>query len=174
MSLENGLGEAIRFVADQQRDDDEIRAGVENIFHKKGVFLEFLKIERDVLLKCGVDRATCDEMIDRINGARARIKRIKDVPDADSTIKAIEDLRDSACRMSKEFEWIFQQKKRDYELDKAFLKIYGVGLVIANLSALVLSWGISAAGSSASTGFGSLMVAWDGRLDDPGEEHPKN
>lgn len=133
------------------------------------VFTDFLKFEKDVLVKCGVDAVTADDVVSAIRPLYTELKQM--TFDPAKTFSAIEGLRDDVCKASRSARRAMDRAKTAVDDKKRLLKTYGVAAIIANLSTIPITMGASSAFIAISTVGGGLLISQRTDIKNP-PDHP--
>lgn len=166
-SCRHGLQQAI-FYTQAQANDPEQRAAARQIVSDLGRFSEFIAIEKDILLKCGVSENAADDILEQVSALREHYRA--ETFNADEVWHHAAALRDGACTAADGVDAHFRDRERFHEDRKRAMRTYGTALIAANLSALAFSAGGSAPVSFVSSGFGGLLLTWTGFLKEHGSE----
>jgi hypothetical protein len=169
-SFAHGLEEAIRYVGRQANDPQTVQQA-NAIVNDLKAFRKFLKLETEVLKRCGVNPKTAAEL--------ARLtEQYRDSYDlgalnTDEMLAGIRALQSEACTgMTDAAAYVADQQQlfKDAQFD---LRVTASSIAAGNLSALAITMGMSGILTTVSAGFGGLMMTWAGFMKDRTQSPPK-
>jgi hypothetical protein len=152
-------------------NDPSTQAFARLILSDLRVFTDFLKFEKDVLVKCGVDAVTADDIVAAIRPLYTELKRM--TFDPAKTFAAIESLRDDVCKASRSARSAMNRAKTAVDDQKRVLKVYGVAATVANLSTIAITLGASSPFIAISTVAGSLLISHRTDIKNPLDHPPR-
>ena len=154
-----------------QANAPETKQFARHILSDFAAFTEFLKFEKDVLVKCGVDQSTADAIVAAIRPLHDEIRQMNFDPS--KTASAIQNLRDEVCKASHSARRVMDRAKAAADDKRRMMKTYGIVAIVANLSSIAVTMAATTPYAAISTVGGGLLVAVRTDVKNPPDHPPR-
>jgi hypothetical protein len=142
--------------------DERLASEVRETFLNFRSFLEFLVIERDLLLEAGMSEAAVDELLGQIMAVRLEAVGYK--LDADALLTDLRGLARQACAASENVSESVKSNERWCNIRKYGVFALGATAAIVDGAAFLVPIGITQAGAGASIAAGGVLMGGAGMM----------
>jgi hypothetical protein len=147
LSQDENLENLLR-VYETRQHDERLASEIRETFSNFSSFLEFLVIERDLLLEAGMSEAAVDELLGQIVRVRQEATGYK--LDADALLTNLRRLAGQACTASENVSESVQSNEKWCNIRKYSVFALGATATIVDGAAFLVPIGITQAGAGAS------------------------